>query len=115
MRALQALLTHPQVAEVDGGVVPGGAGADHHHAAVVAHEDRGGDGLLAGVLEDDARVAALAEHVPERLAEGARPAHPGAEGLVVAPVGDDAPVIEVAPVDEAAGAEAHAELAALLA
>jgi hypothetical protein len=70
VRALQPLLPHPQVAQVDRGVVAGRAGADHDHAAGVADEDRGGDGGLAGVLEHDVRGALLAQHFPDRRAEG---------------------------------------------
>ena len=113
VRALQALLAHPEIAQVDRGVIPGRARADDHHAAVVADEDRGRDGVLTRMLEDDSRVAAFAEHVPERLAEGASTGGPGGERRVVAPVGDHAPVREVAPVDVAACAEVDAVLAAL--
>src|SRR5208283_2976773 len=63
MRALQALLPHPQVAQIDGCVVARGAGAHDHHAAGVADEDRRRDGGLAGVLEHDVRGALLAQHL----------------------------------------------------
>ena len=76
VRALEALLPHPVVAQVERGVVAGGAGADHHHAARVAHEDRGGHGVLARVLEHEARALALADRFPERRAEGARALQP---------------------------------------
>src|SRR4029077_3598172 len=101
-----------EVAQIDSGVVAGGAGADDHHAAVVADEDRGGDGALAGVLEDDARIAPLTQHLPERLAEGARSRRPPGERGVVTPVWDHAPVVEALAIDEALGAQLDAVLAA---
>ena len=41
------LLAHPQEAGVQGQVVAGSAGADHHHAAALDHEHRDRKGRLA--------------------------------------------------------------------
>src|SRR5271166_5086946 len=60
MRALKPLLPHPEVAQIGDRVVTGGARANHYHPAGVTYEHRGGDSVLAGMLEDDARVAPLA-------------------------------------------------------
>ena len=38
VRALDALLPHPDVARIEGDVVAGGAGAEHHHAAALDHQ-----------------------------------------------------------------------------
>src|SRR6266481_7499982 len=72
VRALEALLPHPEIAQIDGCVVAGRTGANHDHAAGVADEDGRRHGILAGMLEHDARAAALAEDVPQRLPERAR-------------------------------------------
>jgi hypothetical protein len=106
--ALEALLAHPEVPQVDIRVVAGGAGADDHHAARIAHELARRDGVLPGVFEHDARALALAEDVPDRLAERAGAARELAHRLVVGPVRKPAPVVEVLAVDAADGAEAHA-------
>src|SRR5439155_818732 len=66
---LEPLLAHPEVAQVQRGVVAGGAGADDDHAARRADEYGGRQRRLARVLEDDPRTYALAQRVPERLAE----------------------------------------------
>src|SRR3546814_15998327 len=66
---------------------------------VVDDEDRRRHRVLAGMHEDDARVAALAEHVPQRLAEGARALRPLGELRLVGPVRQHAPVVEVSAVD----------------
>ena len=71
--ALDALLAHPDEAGVHGEVVAGGAGAEHHHAAALHHEARDREGLLAGMLEHEVDVVALAGDVPDRLAELAAP------------------------------------------
>src|SRR5262249_29242646 len=78
--------------------------------ARVAHEDRRGHRVLARVLEDDARVLALAQDLPQRGAETAGTLQPLAVGLVVLPVRHHAPVPELLAVDAALGAEALAEL-----
>src|SRR5437899_1135321 len=71
VRALETLLTHPEVAQIHGGVETTGAGANHHHAARVADENRRRYGVLARVIEDDARCAPLAEDIPDLAAERA--------------------------------------------
>src|SRR5437867_9152562 len=72
VRSLEALLPHPEVAEVRDGVVAARAGADDDHPARITDEDRGRDRVLPGVLEDEARTLALAHALPDRRAEGAR-------------------------------------------
>src|SRR2546425_10864247 len=105
MRSLEALLSHPVVAQVERGVVAGGAGADHHHAAGVADEDRGRHGILARMLEDDARALALADGFPERGSERARALQPLGVYRIVLPVWQHSPVIEILAIDAAARAE----------
>jgi amidase len=65
--ALHALLAHPHVARVEGDVVAGCAGAEHHHAAALDHQARHRKRLLARMLEHDIGVA-LAGDFPDRLA-----------------------------------------------
>ncbi len=45
--ALDALLVHPQVADIEVAVVAGRATHDDHHAGAVAYLQRGGEGGLA--------------------------------------------------------------------
>ena len=110
MRALQALLAHPVVAKVERRVVAGRAGADHDHAAGLAHEARRRQRGLARVLEHDRRVLLLAERLPERRAERARALEPLRVLDVVRPARQLAPVIELAAIDHADRAELLAEL-----
>src|SRR6266581_6352570 len=115
VRALKALLPHPEVAQIGDRGVAARAGADDDHAARVADEDRGRHGVLARVLEDDARAPALAHHLPEGGAEGARALQPLAVALRVLPVRRHPPVRELLAVDAALGAEPRAELDLVLA
>src|SRR5262249_17951518 len=55
------LLHHPEVADVEVEVVAARGAADDNAAEARAEEDRGGEALLAAVLEDEVRAAALAE------------------------------------------------------
>src|SRR5213592_3471934 len=109
VRALEALLPHPEVAEVGDRGVAARARADDDHAARVADENRGGYGVLARVLEDDARAPALAHDLPDGAAEGARALEPLAVPLRLLPVRRHAPVGELLAVDAALGAETCAE------
>ncbi len=68
MRALHALLPHPDIAGVEGDVEARGAGAEHHHAATLGDETGDREGRLARMLEDDVDIL-LASDVPDRLAE----------------------------------------------
>ena len=105
MRALDALLPHPDETRVEGQVEAGCAGAENHHAAALDHEARGREGRLAGMLEHRVDVL-LAGDVPDRLAELARLRHVGAVfGRV--DLGQLAPAVEVLAVDDALGAERH--------
>src|SRR5208282_3230998 len=103
VRALHALLPHPDVARVEGDVVAGGAGAENHHAAALDDEARHRERRFAGMLEHDVDVA-LAGNVPDRLAETARLFGPG----VVFGRADFrhlAPALEFLAVDDTLGAE----------
>src|SRR2546427_2492688 len=105
VRPLETLLAHPQVAEIGDRVVARRSGADDDHAPGVAHEDRRRHGVLTRVLEDEPRVLALAEDLPERGAERARALQPfGVPGGVL-PVRQHAPVRELLAVDATLGAE----------
>ena len=105
VRALDALLPHPDIARVERDVVAGGAGAEHHHAAALDHQRRDRERLLARMLEHDVDIA-LAGDVPDRLAELARFLDPQ---IVFrrADLGHRAPAIEILAVDHALGAELH--------
>ncbi len=69
VRALDALLMHPEIARVHGEVVARRAGADHDHAAALHHLHRDRERRLARMLEHEVDVDALAGDVPDRLAE----------------------------------------------
>src|SRR5690242_1944906 len=69
MRPLKPLLAGPVVAQINHGRVASGPRADHHHAALLTHENARGDSGLAGMLEHDRWVPALAEDVPDGLPE----------------------------------------------
>src|SRR5207248_9643805 len=107
VRALQALLPHPQEPEVDVRVVPRRATADHHQARVVAELPRRRDGVLARVLQHDLGRRARADDLPELLSE--RAGLPQPRGAVVE-AGQLTPVVEVPPVDGALRAELLAEV-----
>src|SRR5690606_21032225 len=55
------LEVHPEVAVVVLVHVSGGGGAGGDHATLAGDEDRGAEGLAAGVLEDDVDVLAAGE------------------------------------------------------
>src|SRR4029079_11441630 len=102
MRALDALLPHPDVARVERDVVARGAGAEHHHAAALDHQARHRKSRLAGMLEHNVDVA-LAGDVPDRLAELPRLLDPvGVFGR--ADLRHGAPALELLAVDDAARA-----------
>src|SRR5439155_10584653 len=79
-------------------------GADDDHAARRADEHGGRQRRLARVLEDDPRTHALAQRVPERLAERTGAFRPLAVDTGVLRVGQGAPVRELTAVDDARGA-----------
>src|SRR5919202_5137565 len=109
MRALYALLPHPDIARVEGDVEARRAGAEHHHAAPLHDQAGDREGLFTGMLEDDVHVVALAGDVPDGLAEAARLLEP----VVVfrrIHLGHLTPAFEVLAVDDALGAEAHDEI-----
>src|SRR5579883_753389 len=108
--ALDALLAHPHEAGIHRQIVAGGAGAEHHHAAALHDEARHGEGLLAGMLEHEVDVVALAGVLPDRRAELAALLHVFGIALLVVDVGQRAPAVEVVAVDDALGAEAHDEI-----
>src|SRR6185437_725216 len=99
VRALNALLAHPDIARVEGDVVAGGAGAEDDHAAALHDEAGDGEGLLARMLEDEIDVVALAGDIPDRLAELAALLHVLRIGRGVVDVGELTPAIELLAVD----------------
>src|SRR5580692_10238018 len=105
MRALDAFLPHPDVTGVEGDVVAGGAGAEHHHAAAFDHQAGHRERGFAGMFEHDIDVA-LAGDVPDRLAEAPRLFHPGVV-FGSADLGHRAPAFEIVAVDDTLGAEIH--------
>ena len=109
MRALDALLVHPDIAGIHGQVVAGGTGAEHDHAAALADQCGHGECGLAGVLEHHVDVVALAGEGPDGLAELARRLEPG---VVFRRVdrGHLAPAVELLAVDDTLGAKAHHEV-----
>src|SRR6185295_6093388 len=109
--ALDALLPHPDEACVHGQIVAGGAGAEHDHAAALHHEAGDREGLLARMLEHEIDVDALAGDAPDRLAELAAALHVIVIAGRIVDVGQLAPAIEFAAVDDALGAQRHHELA----
>src|SRR5271166_1772818 len=114
MRSLKALLPHPEIAQIGDRVISGGAGADDDHAASVAYENRGGDGVLAGMFENYARAAPLADDIPNRLAERARFRRPLIVFLGVFPMRHHAPMKKFLAIDDAFGAQVHAEIDLLI-
>src|SRR5439155_594768 len=90
--------------------VAAGAGAEDDHPAFLADEHAGGHRRLAGMLERDRGIAALADGVPQRLAEPPRLRHPLLLPRRVTPVRRHAPVLVIAPVDPAGRAELPAVL-----
>src|SRR6185436_15527536 len=98
MAALEALLPHPVIAEVERDVVARRPGADDDHPPGSAQEFRCRKGRLAGMLEHDLRARLLAERVPDRLAERARALGPFAVRLGVGRVRHLAPVLEIVAV-----------------
>src|ERR1700722_20112314 len=71
VRALDALLPHPDIARIEGDVVSRGPGAENDHAAALGHQARHRKRRLARMLEHDVDVAFTGD-VPDRLAEAAR-------------------------------------------
>src|SRR5579885_2527088 len=109
VRSLKALLPHPEVAQIDRGVVARMSRAYHDHPAGVAHEHGGRDGVLAGEFEDDPGIAPFAYDVPDGLAERPRLRDPRRERRIILPMGKHPPVLEVLAVYTAFGAELPAE------
>src|SRR5215472_684191 len=85
------------------------ARADYYHPTRDAYEDRGRDGVFAREFEHQPGALALSHYVPERLAEVARLTGPFAEGRVIFPMRQHAPVLEVLAIDAAFGAQSLAE------
>src|SRR6266852_5306643 len=92
VRALEALLAHPQVAQIGHRVVTGGARANHDHPAGVAYEHRGGNRIFAGMLEDYPRIFPLTDDIPDGLAERAALRGPLVVERSVLPMRHHAPV-----------------------
>src|SRR3989442_10198863 len=92
-------------------VATGRPGEDTERAAGGADELRRRQRRLTRMLEDDLRAHAIAERVPDGLAEAARSFGPLAVGLGVTGVRHLSPVGERRAIDHAGGAVVHAELA----
>src|SRR6185369_9962123 len=114
MAALNALLAHPNEARIHGEVVAGGTGAEDDHAAALHHEAGNRESRLAGMLEDEIDVIALAGDTPDRLAEFAALFHIGVIALDIVDIGELAPAVEIIAVDDALGAQRHDEIALAL-
>ena len=99
MRALNALLPHPDIARVKGQVEAGCAGAKHHHAAALDHKAGDRKGLLARVLKHRIHIL-FAGNIPDCLAEFARLFRPF---IIFGRVdsGHLAPAFEILAVDHA--------------
>src|SRR5574340_585275 len=110
MRALEALLARPEIAQVRDRGETGRAGTDHHHATAVAGEYRGRDGVFAGMFEDDAGTATLAQDIPDGFAELPCAGGPLAICGGILPMRHQSPVGEVFAIDAAFGPELDAEL-----
>src|SRR5438477_5343801 len=67
MGALETLLTHPEIAQIDIGVIAARAAANDDHPGAVANKHRSGQRVLARVLEHYPGVLALAKYIPDRL------------------------------------------------
>jgi hypothetical protein len=105
VRALQSLLEHPKVAQVDHCRVTSGASAYHHHVPGITDEHARGDGCLAGMLDHHLRISPFANDLPDLLTEGASSGRPRTLALGVVPMWWDSPVVEFSPVDVADGAQ----------
>src|SRR5689334_18924151 len=110
VRALNALLAHPDIARIEGDVVAGGAGAEDDHAAALHDETRYRESGFAWVFEHHVDIVALAGDVPDRLAEFARFFGPSVI-FRRTHFGHRAPAIEILAIDDAFGAERHDEVA----
>src|SRR4029450_3549961 len=108
---VDALLAQPVIPQIHRRVVAGGARADDDHAAGGADEYRCGQRRFARVLEHELRAHALAESVPDRLAERPRALGPFAVGLRVLGARHGTPVRELTPVDDRRRAVLLAKLA----
>src|SRR5205807_1214481 len=86
---------------------------DDDHAAAIADEHRGRNGVLPRVLEHNRRAAALLDDLPDLGAERARARHPFLLGMPIGPVRRRSPMAELGPVDVAGGADRLAILALL--
>src|SRR5438093_13481461 len=64
MRALETLLTHPEVAKIDIGVITAFAAANDDHPGAVANKHRSGDRVLPRMLEYYPGVLSVATHIP---------------------------------------------------
>ena len=110
MAPLDTLLAHPHEARVHGQVEARRAGAEHHHAAALHDEAGDREGLLAGMLEHEVDVVALAGVLPDRPAELAALLHVFGVTRLVVDVGELAPAVEIVAVDDAARAQRHHEV-----
>src|SRR5262249_36302110 len=108
--ALDALLAHPDETGIEGQVVACGARAKDDHAAAFHHETGNRKGLLAGMLEDEIDIVALACNAPDRLAKLAHLFHVLVVAGNVVDIGKRTPAVEVVAVYDTLGAELHHEI-----
>src|SRR5205823_7068436 len=113
MRALDALLVHPQITRIHGEIVARSAGTDHHHAAALDDEYRYREDRLARVLEHHIDIVAFAGYRPDGLAEIAHAFDPFIV-LGRADLRHLSPAGEILAVDDALGAERHDEIALVI-
>nr|WP_148313638.1 RHS repeat protein [Sorangium cellulosum] len=113
MAPLDALLTHPYEPRIHREVVPGRAGAEHHHAPALHHEAAHRERRLARVLEHQIDVGPLARDRPDGLPEPAHLAHVLCIGCVIERA-QRPPAPEPRAIDDALGAQRHDEIALLL-
>jgi hypothetical protein len=108
VRALHALLAHPEEAGVHGEVEARGAGADDDHAAALHDKHRDRHRCFARVFEDDVDILGASD-LPDGFAELAGFLHVVVE-LGRVHLRKLAPALEVGPVDDALGAHRQDEV-----
>ena len=110
VRPLQTLLVHPHIAHVEGAVETAGAGTNHHHTALFAHQSGYRKCRLAGVFKHHIDVDAFAGDIPDRLAELARLGEPD-RVFRAANRRQLPPAFEIVAVDHTFGAQTHHKFA----
>src|SRR5690606_25746328 len=109
MRALNALLAHPDEACIESEVEARGTRTEHHHAAALCDHAGNGESGFARMFKHDVRINALAGDIPDCLAEFPRFFHEVVE-LCRVHLRKLAPAIELLAVDDALRAHRHDEI-----